>query len=264
MNAFLKTKKDIAAWLKLQGINSYRLVKSDSYGFIVNVTGDVNLSNKNLSSIAVKFGSVTGDFDCSDNAITSLLGSPEVVGESFDCSSNQLLSLTGAPRVVSSSFNCAHNGLTSLRGSPRILIGNFSCSNNSLTTLEGCPEHVGGGFNCASNLLTSIEFTPFSVGGKGFLCGNNPGLGEIQKIVSIEEIHSYQNVYSEKDKLVKALLLPHAFNNPHQSPSALSSASSHTTSPSLPSAMPHGPFPSSQPTPSPPRASFNSTHTFKK
>ena len=58
----------------------------------INVDGDVNLSNKNLtdSDMTAKFGRVTGNFECQNNKLTSLDFAPEFVGGVFDCSNNNI------------------------------------------------------------------------------------------------------------------------------------------------------------------------------
>lgn len=58
----------------------------------INVDGDVNLSNKNLtdSDMTAKFGRVTGNFECQNNELTSLDFAPEFVGGIFDCSNNNI------------------------------------------------------------------------------------------------------------------------------------------------------------------------------
>ena len=54
----------------------------------INVDGDVNLSNKNLTDpdMTAKFGKVTGNFECSNNQLTNLDFAPDFVGGNFNCS----------------------------------------------------------------------------------------------------------------------------------------------------------------------------------
>jgi hypothetical protein len=59
----------------------------------VDVDGDVNLNNKKLKELPIKFGKVTGDFDCFDNNLTTLKGGPKEVGGGFFCSYNKLTTL---------------------------------------------------------------------------------------------------------------------------------------------------------------------------
>ena len=61
---------------------SYKINKG-----IVDVDGDVYITNKNITSIDIQFGKVTGNFNCNGcKSLTSLKGSPKVVGRDFNCS----------------------------------------------------------------------------------------------------------------------------------------------------------------------------------
>ena len=134
-------------WLKKMDITDYSV---DSEGF-VNVDGDVDISNKKLTSIPVKFGYVGGYFYCHYNNLSSLQGAPREVGGYFYCHYNNLSSLQGAPREVGGSFECWNNNLTSLEGAPKEVGGNFDCRNNNLSSLQGAPREVGGDFCCWNN-----------------------------------------------------------------------------------------------------------------
>jgi hypothetical protein len=129
-------------WLEDMEINNWKYEDG-----LVNVKGDVDIHNKNLTKIPVQFGYVSGYFDCSYNQLTSLSGSPKEVGGDFNCIYNQLTSLSGAPREVGGGFNCIYNQLTSLSGSPEEVGGNFYCWNNKFK-IE--PDHsyikIGGRF----------------------------------------------------------------------------------------------------------------------
>jgi hypothetical protein len=107
----------------------------------VDVDGDVNLSDKRLKKLPLKFNRVGGDFYCHYNELTTLEGAPKVVGGDFYCSYNQ-----GLPWFWLGT-------LTTLEGSPKEVGGDFYCDNNQLTTLEGSPKEVGGDFICSSNPL---------------------------------------------------------------------------------------------------------------
>jgi hypothetical protein len=54
----------------------------------VDVDGGVNVSNRNLTQIPVKFGYVSGTFWCYNNNLTSLKGAPREVGGDFQCQRN--------------------------------------------------------------------------------------------------------------------------------------------------------------------------------
>ncbi len=110
----------------------------------VDVEGNVDLANKGLRKLPLKFGRVTGYFDCSHNQLTSLEGCPPEIREAFWCYNNQLTSLEGCPREIGGSFWCYNNKLTSLEGCPREIGGIFICYNNNLTSLKGAPEYIEG------------------------------------------------------------------------------------------------------------------------
>ncbi len=69
-------------------------------GKTVKVTGDVNLSELNLTKLPINFTEVGGSFWCVNNKLTSLEGAPIEVGGNFYCSNNELTSLKGAPEKV--------------------------------------------------------------------------------------------------------------------------------------------------------------------
>jgi len=162
-NEFLEMLKD-------EGRIDKYIIRPDG---LVDVDGNVDITNLSLKELLIKFGVVTGYFNCSHNQLTSLIGCPEKVGGGFDCSNNQLTSLIGCPEKVGGSFYCRDNQLTSLIGCPENVNGNFDCTNNQLTSLEDCPEKVGGSFWCTNNQLTSLRGCPEEVG-CFFYCNGNP------------------------------------------------------------------------------------------
>ncbi len=84
----------------------------------ISVNGNVDLSDKNLKSIPIKFKEVTGHFSCSHNQLTSLEGCPETVGGGFSCNNNQLTSLKYCPETVGGDFWCSYNQITNFDGLP--------------------------------------------------------------------------------------------------------------------------------------------------
>jgi hypothetical protein len=183
-------KDNIDIICKTYNIKNY-IINSD---MSINVDGDVNLRNKSLKSLPLKFNKVSGDFICSFNILTSLKGCPIEVGGDFICYWNLLMSLEGCPEKVGGDFSCYKNKLTSLLESPKKINGNFNCSVNELTSLKGCPkevcgdfycfenqldsfcecpEKVSGDFYCFDNKITSFEHLPLLMGGE-FNCYNNP------------------------------------------------------------------------------------------
>ena len=169
----------------------------------IDVDGDVNLSNRNLTKIPFNFGKVSGSFFCYNNQLTSLKGAPNAVGGYFDCSNNKLTTLDGVPNNIGGGFYCNNNQLTSLEGVPNTVGGYFDCNNNQLTSLDGAPNNVGSGFDCSDNQLTSLKGAPNNVGGN-FYCYNNPNLpySELFKIVDTvkDDIYYYSSVNTPEGK----------------------------------------------------------------
>jgi len=161
--------EDIDSICKKYNIKNYT-INADG---LVDVNGDVDLYNKKLTKLPLKFGKVTGGFYCSYNQLTTLEGSPREVGGNFNCNNNnKLATLEGSPREVGGYFYCSYNQLTTLEGGPREVGGDFFCDDNQLITLEGSPKEVGGDFFCINNQLTTLEGSPKEVGGN-FDCYNN-------------------------------------------------------------------------------------------
>jgi len=103
---------------------------------MVNVEGDINLSNKGLIRIPWEFGSVSGNFDCHYNNLSSLYNAPFFVGKNFNCSHNQLVSIEYCP---------IHIG------------GDLSCNDNELEGLKFCPKYIGGNVWCYNNPIKSFK-----------------------------------------------------------------------------------------------------------
>jgi hypothetical protein len=92
---------------KQYGIENYTINPDGS----IDVVGDVDLYDKNLTELPLTFNKVSGYFDCSWNRLTSLKGGPRWVGGYFYCSHNQLTSLEFSPDYVGDNFWCDDNDL---------------------------------------------------------------------------------------------------------------------------------------------------------
>jgi hypothetical protein len=103
----------------------YRLGEVKMVDGRLDVTGDVNLSNKKLTELPFKFGKVKGFFWCDNNKLTSLEGAPLEVGLSFHCNNNKLTSLEGAPLKVGGHFICFGNNLPKDVKEPKGVKGKF-------------------------------------------------------------------------------------------------------------------------------------------
>lgn len=88
-----KTKEEIESWLNSHDIQHYKI----NSNLTVDVNWSVDISNKNLEEIPVKFRFINGDFECSYNKLTSLKNSPDKVNGIFYCDNNKLTSLEHAP-----------------------------------------------------------------------------------------------------------------------------------------------------------------------
>lgn len=106
-------------------IKNYTINKNGT----VDVNGDVNISNRDLTKIPIKFNIVYGNFDCSFNKLETLFGSPKIIEGNFICSYNSLKNLKYSPSFIGKDFNCTSNNLISLYNINKIK-GNFICYNN--------------------------------------------------------------------------------------------------------------------------------------
>ena len=149
---FIQTDSEIHELCKKYGIENYTINNG-----LVDVDGDVDLCNENLTKLPIKFGNVSGDFYCGNNQLKTLEGCPEEVGGDFYCYNNQLTTLEGCPEEVGGDFKCFRNKITSLKGGPQYVSKTFNCGNNQLTSLKGAPKSIGNTFYCNDNKLTSLK-----------------------------------------------------------------------------------------------------------
>ena len=151
-NFIKESKEDIDSICKNFGIRNYTINEDST----IDVDGDVDLRNKGLTKLPLKFGKVSGDFYCQYNQLTSLSGDPLSVGGYFDCSFNQLKSLSGAPLSVGGNFYCSYNQLKSLDGISRRISGGIYCRNNQLRDVKGVKDGWLGGFDVYGNPVHKI------------------------------------------------------------------------------------------------------------
>lgn len=173
----MKTKKVITKQQINCIIEKYR-IKLDTKNItiteqgLIDIAGDVSITNSKLKKLPLSFGRVTGNFHCSSNQLISLKGCPVFVGGSFNCFGNQLNSLKYSPKEVGGDFSCHQNLLTSLKGSPKHILGNFNAFLNQLTSLEGSAERIEGNFYIHQNELKSLKFAPVHIGKSFYVTGN--------------------------------------------------------------------------------------------
>ena len=127
-----------------------------------NVPKAVNLINKNLTEIPIKFNIIQGNFWCRHNQLTSLKNCPNIVyGSFFDCSYNRLTSLKYCPKEVIENFFCDNNRLTSLKYCPKTISGHFWCRNNKLISFKYFPKEVKLNFDCDKGTFEGKDYYKF-------------------------------------------------------------------------------------------------------
>ena len=133
---FLKESlEDIDSICKTWGIKNYTIKDG-----LVYVEGSVDLYDKKLTKLPLKFGEVSGNFNCHANQLTNLEGAPTRVGGDFNCSWNNLINLEESPEVVEKNFYCSRNKLTTLKGGSKVRGNYYSVHNNQLINFYGFPE----------------------------------------------------------------------------------------------------------------------------
>lgn len=145
------TYDEIAAICSGYSIHNWTLNKDGS----IDVDGDVNICDRSLFKIPLRFRNVTGGFNCIYNELTSLEGSPISVSGDFYCNNNKLTSLKGCPVSVGGSFHCYNNNLKSLKGCPKSIGSYFDCGNNDIVDFEGIGI-IDGSFYCDDNHIYQI------------------------------------------------------------------------------------------------------------
>ncbi len=106
------TNQEIHDICKKYSIENYSINSDGS----IDVNGNVNLYDMNLTELPLKFNRVSGYFDCSYNKLTDLENFPNEIKSWFNCSYNKLTSLKGVPEKVYDMFYCGGNPLESLDG----------------------------------------------------------------------------------------------------------------------------------------------------
>jgi len=153
-----KTIKHVNIAAKYLGLINYSI----NDDLTVDVDETVDISNKELTIIPLKFGVVKGNFNCSGNKLTSLEGSPKKITGSFACAENNLMSLKGGPLEVDGSYACMVNKLKDLDGVAKIG-QSINCSNNPITTLKHLQKIINGKMVCIQSKLKSLKDGPSEV-----------------------------------------------------------------------------------------------------
>ena len=120
--------EDIKEICRKYSITNYTINQDGS----IDVNEYVDLSNKGLTKLPLKFNKINGIFNCSWNKLTTLEGSPVEVNSSFFCNNNKLTSFEFAPKIIRGYFNCDFNNIKTFEYFPSYVKGYFYCFNNSI------------------------------------------------------------------------------------------------------------------------------------
>lgn len=107
-----KTEIELIKLLDSLNIENYTIDNN----MIVNVNGDVNISDMGIKEIPFKFGEITGEFNIAVNRLESLNNMPLKVGGDFNCSKNLLKSLDGCPKYIGGDLIATNNPIKNLDG----------------------------------------------------------------------------------------------------------------------------------------------------
>jgi hypothetical protein len=90
-----ESHSEIEAICQRYGIQNYTINADGS----IDVEGNVNLTDYNLTQLPLQFRKVTGNFYCHRNQLNSLEESPREVGGDFSCHYNKIWSFIGPERI---------------------------------------------------------------------------------------------------------------------------------------------------------------------
>jgi len=124
--------------------------------FSINVDGNVDLSNRGLTKIPLKFNHIDGCFYFTGNKSKSLKFVPKYVSGDFGYSYNYLTELEFCPEYVGGDFYCRSNNLTSLEGLPKSIYGDIICEYNKIWSFRGIPDNFRGYLYCSGNPIDRI------------------------------------------------------------------------------------------------------------
>jgi hypothetical protein len=163
-----KDNIEIEDTLHFLGIENYVINKDNS----VDVFSNVDISQRSLKKLPIKFNKIEGDFDCTCNSLNTLVNAPLEVSGFFDCSINKLYSLIRGPKIVKGGYYCSDNFLEDLQGFPITCLNFFNAERNKLKSLKGSPLILEcDDFNVSQNELVDLKGAPMRV--KNFDCSYN-------------------------------------------------------------------------------------------
>lgn len=134
-------EQEIEDWLLTHDIYKYKINNDGT----VDIDGDVNLFNKQINIIPIKFGLVSGNFLLTNNNLESLKGCPNIVQGNFKCISNKIKTLEGSPIEVGGNYSCSFNSeLESTYGMPLEIGKDFKCFGNPKLKELDSVSNIGG------------------------------------------------------------------------------------------------------------------------
>ncbi len=105
-------------------------LKKEGHQYILNVSENVDISDKNLLEIPISFYEIKKNFYCGFNKLKTLKGSPVIVIEDFVCKNNKLVSLEYSPRYIGGTFDCNNNKIVDFKYFPDHVVKCFCCNDN--------------------------------------------------------------------------------------------------------------------------------------
>jgi hypothetical protein len=154
----------VEKWLRDMKILNYKIDEN----LLVHVTGDVNLSKKDIRVFPVRFGVVSGSFYAANNGLESLLGCPHTIGKDAWFNDNELTSAQHSPSTIGGSYGIHKNHLTSFEGVPENIPGAFFAHHNQIVSLDKISKKIGQTCSIFQNPLTDLSNLDFEVKDKIF------------------------------------------------------------------------------------------------
>ena len=107
--------------LKPSSHNTYGYIIRDD--LVVDFIGDLNISDRELTDIPVKFGHIRGSFFAHSNKLKTLHNAPDIVEGILFVPDNLLTDLTGIPKKIGHICEISRNQITSLDGIENLEVG---------------------------------------------------------------------------------------------------------------------------------------------
>ncbi len=107
-----KDKESLIKLLDTLNIENYKI----NDDLVVDVTGNVNISDKGIVKLPFKFGKIDGDFNASVNRFETLDNMPNIVYGNFNISSNLLKNLKGCPSMITGDLIATNNPIKDKTG----------------------------------------------------------------------------------------------------------------------------------------------------